>query len=204
MCKESTCYLLNDIAYIDYSYDVDHSRDYIKTFDAFNENVFVVIAFSCSKSLTSYGLRCGAAILMAKTKEAVRSVEIVFEKAARATWSNIPNAAMDNFTFVTTDNHNAYMKEKEFYIKLLKERSEIFVEEAKACGLSCYPYKEGFFVTVKMEDNNIRDEFHEALMQNHIYTVKVNKGIRVAVCSLSVEKCKGLAKRMADILNNLS
>ena len=39
---------------------------------------------------------------------------------------------MDNFTFVTTDNHNAYMKEKEFYIKLLKERSEIFVEEAKA------------------------------------------------------------------------
>ncbi len=72
--------MLNDIVYIDYSYDVDHSRDYIKTFDAFNENVFVVIAFSCSKSLTSYGLRCGAAILMAKTKEAVRSVEIVFEK----------------------------------------------------------------------------------------------------------------------------
>ena len=68
MCKESTCYLLNDIAYIDYSYDVDHSRDYIKTFDAFNENVFVVIAFSCSKSLTSYGLRCGAAILMAKNE----------------------------------------------------------------------------------------------------------------------------------------
>ena len=202
--KKAPVILLNDIAYIDYSYDVDHSRDYIKTFDAFNENVFVVIAFSCSKSLTSYGLRCGAAILMAKTKEAVRSVEIVFEKAARATWSNIPNAAMDNFTFVTTDNHNAYMKEKEFYIKLLKERSEIFVEEAKACGLSCYPYKEGFFVTVKMEDNNKRDEFHEALMQNHIYTVKVNKGIRVAVCSLSVEKCKGLAKRMADILNNLS
>lgn len=202
--KKAPVVLLNDIAYIDYSYDVEHSRDYIKTFDKFNENVFVIIAFSCSKSLTSYGLRCGAAILMAKTKEAVRSVEIVFEKAARATWSNIPNAAMDNFTFVTTKNAESYMEEKAFYTKLLKERSSIFVEEAKACGLLCYPYKEGFFVTVKMEDNKIRDAYHEALMQHHIYTVKVNKGIRVAVCSLPVEKCKGLAKNMYDILQELS
>ena len=38
-------------------------------------------------------------------------------------------------------------------------------------------------------------------MKQHIYTVKVNKGIRVAVCSLSSEKCRGLAKRMKEILD---
>ena len=192
--------LLNDIAYIDYAYDLDHCHDYMKLFDQFNEHVFAVIAFSCSKSLTSYGLRCGAAILLGKDKEIVRSVEIVFEKAARATWSNVANAAMDNFTYVTTTNKDAYMKEKGEYVTLLKQRSEIFTTEAKACGLACYPYKEGFFVTVQMEDNKTRDIFHEKLMENNIFTVKVNKGIRVAVCSLSVDGCKGLASRMQAIL----
>lgn len=201
--KEVPVVLLNDIAYIDYSYDLDHCHDYIKTFDEFSDNVMAVIAFSCSKSLTSYGLRCGAAILLAKSQEAVRSVEIVFEKAARATWSNVPNAAMDNFTYVTTTNYDAYMKEKGYYVSLLKERSDIFTTEADACGLEYYPYKEGFFVTVKIEDNALRDKFHEALMAQHIYTVKVNKGIRVAVCSLSVDKCKGLAGRMKELLDSV-
>ena len=199
--REVPVVLLNDIAYIDFSYDLEHCRDYIKTFNGFTENVMAVIAFSCSKALTSYGLRCGAAILMAQTEAAVRDVEIVFEKAARATWSNIPNAAMENFTYVTTTNYDAYMKEKAMYVDLLKQRSEIFTSEADACGLVYYPYKEGFFVTVKIEDNDLRDTFHELLMKQHIYTVKVNKGIRVAVCSLSTEKCKGLAKRMKDILD---
>lgn len=199
--REVPVVLLNDIAYIDFSYDLEHCRDYIKTFNDFSENVMAVIAFSCSKALTSYGLRCGAAILMAQAEAAVRDVEIVFEKAARATWSNIPNAAMENFTYVTTTNYDAYMKEKAMYVDLLKQRSEIFTSEADACGLVYYPYKEGFFVTVKIEDNDLRDTFHELLMKQHIYTVKVNKGIRVAVCSLSTEKCKGLAKRMKDTLD---
>ncbi len=200
--KQGEVVLLNDIAYIDYSYDLEHCHDYISCFDAFDEKVMCVIAFSCSKSLTSYGLRCGAAILMAKTEQIVRDVEIVFEKAARATWSNIPNAAMDNFTQVTTTNVEAYTKEKAKYIALLKERSDIFMKEAKECGLACYPYKEGFFVTVAM-DNETRDCYHEALMKEHIFTVKVNKGIRVAVCSLSVTAIKGLAKRMKEILDTL-
>ncbi|MCF0112334.1 MAG: aspartate/aromatic aminotransferase, partial [Erysipelotrichaceae bacterium] len=49
-----------------------------------------------------------------------------------------------------------------------------------------------------------RDRYHEALMQHQIYTVIVNKGIRVAVCSTPVEKVKGLAKRLKDILDEVS
>ncbi len=201
--KQGPVVLLNDIAYIDYSYNLKDSRDYMTTFDEINENVMVIVAFSCSKALTSYGLRCGAAVILAKQQESVREVEIVLEKAARANWSNIPNAAMENFTYVTTTNYDAYMKEKDIYVQLLKERSSIFTTEADACGLKHYPYKEGFFVTVAMDSNELRDQFHEELMKHDIYTVKVNKGIRVAICSLSVEKTKGLAKRMKDILNTL-
>lgn len=191
--------LLNDIAYIDYAYDIEKSRKYLECFNNFSDQVMAVIAFSCSKTLTSYGLRCGAALIMAKQQEAVRSVEIVFEKSARATWSNIPNAAMDNFTQVTTTYRKAYEDEKSMHVNNLKKRSEIFVSEANACKLPIYPYKEGFFVTIKTEDNALRDRYHEALMKELIFTVKVNKGIRVAVCSLPISKCYGLAIRMMDI-----
>lgn len=201
LSKEGPVVLLNDIAYIDFAYDFANSRKYLETFNNISDNVLVVVAFSCSKTMTSYGLRCGAALIMAQKQESVRQVEIVMEKSARATWSNIPNAAMENFVYVTTTGYEAFDKEKSYYVDLLRQRSDIFVKEAKVCGLVHYPYKEGFFVTLKVEDKDILDKYHEALMDNNIFTVKVNKGIRVAVCSLPVEKCKGLAKRMKDILD---
>lgn len=195
--------LLNDIAYIDYSYQRENARDYMKVFNKISEKVLVVIAFSCSKTMTSYGLRCGAALILGKTQSEVQVVEDCYAKAARAIWSNINNGAMENFVQVTTTYHDDFMSEKEEYIKLLKQRSDIVVKEAKECGLQLYPYKEGFFVTVEMENNEIRDKYHEVLIQNHIYTVKVNLGIRIAICSLSVEKCYGLAKRMKEILDEV-
>lgn len=200
--KQGPVVILNDIAYIDYGYNQNEIRSYYDCFEKLNDNVFLVVAFSISKTCTSYGLRCGAAVLCGKDPQQVREVEIVFEKAARATWSNIPNAAMDNFSWVTTENIENFLNEKQSYIDLLKQRSSIFLKEAKEANLPIYPYKEGFFVTVKI-DNDLKQKYHEALMKEHIYTVQVNKGIRVAVCSLPVEKCYGLAQRMKKILNSI-
>ena len=76
----------------------------MNTFNDITDNVLICIAFSCSKTVTSYGLRCGAAIVLGKDPEKVDEVEIVMEKKARATWSNIPNAAMENFTWVVNEN----------------------------------------------------------------------------------------------------
>ena len=56
--KEVPVVLLNDIAYIDFSYDLEHCRNYIKTFNDFSEKCYAVIALH-AKALTSYGLRCG-------------------------------------------------------------------------------------------------------------------------------------------------
>lgn len=201
--KKVPCVLLNDIAYIDYAYDLSMNHKYMEAFNEISNEVMIVVAFSCSKTLTSYGLRCGAAVLLAKCKDKVREVEIVFEKTARAIWSNVSNSAMDNFTEVTTTHLCEYMKEKDRYIALLKERSSNFVDEAKEVGLPVYPYHEGFFVTVMMENNELRNQFHQALMKANIFTVCVNKGIRVAVCSLSVKDSKGLAKRMKSILDQI-
>ena len=161
-----------------------------------------VIAFSCSKALTSYGLRCGAAVILAQKQEAVREAEIVFEKTARAIWSNIPNAAMANFSWVVNENREAYLAEKQQYIDLLKQRSGLFLKEAEACGLPLYPYKEGFFITIKTDPAKT-EAIHEALMKNHIYTVTMPGGIRVAVCSLPVRKTAGLAERIREIIDTV-
>ena len=51
-----------------------------------------------------------------------------------------------------------------------------------------------------MNNNEDRDKLHDALITKHIYTVKVNLGIRVAICSLSIEATKGLAKLIKDTM----
>ena len=110
--KDVPCVVINDIAYIDYSYNLENSRKYLELFNNIGDNLMFVLAFSISKSLTSYGLRCGAALVLGKNQDAVDLVKIVFEKGARATWSNIPNAAMDNFTWVVTENKENFLKEE--------------------------------------------------------------------------------------------
>lgn len=192
------CIIINDIAYIDYSNDTAHVHDYMDTFNGISDNVLITVCSSCSKTLTSYGLRCGAATILARKEESVKEVECIMEKRARATWSNIPNAAMENFTWVVRENREAFEAEKQEYIDLMKQRSSRFLAEAKECGLEVYPYKEGFFVTLKIDDNSVRDKVHQALIEKHIYTVKVNHGIRVAVCSLPLRKTGGLAKVMKE------
>lgn len=196
--------LLNDIAYMDFGFDQEQVREYFKIFNDISSNLFIIVAFSCSKSLTAYGLRCGAAILLNQKAENVREVEIVFEKAARAIWSNVANAAMDNFAYVISSNRDNYINEKQQYIELLKQRSKIFLKQCDEVGLKYYPFVEGFFITVAMDSNEARDAFHEALMQQQIYVVKVNKGIRVAICSLAVNKCDHLAYKMKAILDKLN
>lgn len=195
--------LINDIAYIDYSYNLKHSREYLNCFNGFSDQVLAVIAFSCSKSFTCYGLRCGAAVILAQQETAVAETASVFEKVARTTWSNIPNAGMQNFTWVVTENRNAYLAEKQRYIDLLKQRSDLFITEARACGLPLYPYKEGFFVTIRVEDNDRVERIQKALMERHIYTVIVNKGIRIAVCSLPLRKTKGLAAVIRSVMDEI-
>ncbi|MDO4663434.1 MAG: aminotransferase class I/II-fold pyridoxal phosphate-dependent enzyme [Erysipelotrichaceae bacterium] len=200
--KTHSVVLINDIAYIDYSYRGFEAKKYFANFDAIDENVAIVVAFSISKSMTAYGLRCGAAILLGKTQAAVDELKIVFEKSARATWSNINNGAMETFSVIMRDKRQQYLDEKEQYVQLLKQRSSLFIQEADEVGLPYYPYREGFFVTLPM-DNQLRDAYHAALMENKIFTVKVNKGIRVAICSMPIRKVQGLAKRMKEILDQV-
>lgn len=190
--------LLNDVAYIDYSLQKD-SRLFLDSWNELHKNILALIAFSCSKSFTSYGLRVGGLFFLHQNEDIIHSISNVLDRQARATWSNVANAAMKNIAHII-QNPVAYLNEKKKAVTLLQERANLFKKEADLCQLAYYPYKEGFFLTL-IHDQPIK--YQKALMEHHIYTVRVPKGIRIALCSLSLKQISGLAKRLKEIQTNL-
>ena len=201
-CNNKEVILLNDIAYIDYSLNLDTVKDYFKELDNLNSNALLVICYSCSKTFTIYGMRLGASIILHKDEDVLNEIANAYDKSCRTYWSNSNNGAMTAISNVLNNNYNEFIKEKDYYINLLKERSSIILKEAKENEIPIYPYKEGFFITLKI-DNSLKEKYHQELMKENIFTVQVNEGIRIAVCSLPINKCYGLAKKLKEILNKI-
>lgn len=191
--------LLNDIAYIDYAFDPKKARKYFRIFDKLTANVLLLVAASTSKSFSYYGQRLGALIILSQDEKIVEEVEKACELKGRCTWSNGNHGAMVNVAEILNDHLDEYLKEKDEYLKMLKARAELFLLEAKEVGLEHYPYDEGFFITLKMEDNRMRDEIHQRLLDQAIFSIKCQKGIRLAICSLSMASIAGLAKKIKEV-----
>ena len=189
--------LLIDSAYLDYAYN--DPKVFFNEFNNISDDVLVLIAASCSKSFSYYGVRLGALIAINNDEEFINKYVNLASRLARTTWSNVSNGAMINVTEMLTKNFKEYVEERDASVQMLRKRTDLFIEQANSCGLETYPYTEGFFVTLKVEDLTKRDELHKKLIDNHIYTIKVNKGIRVGICSIPLAKVDGLAKRIKDL-----
>ena len=194
--------IINDIAYIDFNMQGNDWKKHFKKFNHLAENVMAIIAFSTSKTLTAYGARAGAQVVITKNEDRLNDFKNAAIYSARSIWSTVSNGAMSLFAKVESDEnvYKEYIKEKQYYVNLLKERSDIFLKEAKENSLEIYPYKEGFFITIKVEDNNYKETVYNRLMENHIYTVMVDGGLRVALCSVPKRKLLGLAKKIKDCM----
>ena len=55
-------------------------------------------------------------------------------------------------------------------------------------------------MTIRYDDNKKRDEDHQKLIDHHIYTIKVNKGIRVGLCSVPLKTVDGLAYKIKELI----
>lgn len=195
---KSEIVLLCDIAYIDYS--THDPKSYFELFNNINDNLLVLLAFSCSKTFSYYGQRLGALIAINNDQEFLDLYMNLCARLARTTWSNLNNGAMITVTDVLNNHRQEFEDEKAKAVKLLRDRIDLFVEQANACGLELYGFNDGFFITLKMPDNKYRDEYHQRLIDNHIYTIKVNEGIRVGLCATPLKKIDGLAKKMKELM----
>ena len=84
------------------------------------------------------------------------------------------------------------------YCDKLKERADIFLNEAKEVNLDILPYKSGFFVTIPIGETV--DKVIEELESQNIFVIKFDKGIRIGICSVPKRKIVGLAKKIKEAI----
>ena len=187
--------LLVDIAYIDFAGEKNSTRAFMKKFSNLPENLFVMISFSMSKSFTFYGQRTGALIGVSSDENVIDEFKEVGKYSCRATWSNINRGSQALLGKLLNDAEilPQYEIERDKLYQMVKRRADVFVDEAKACGLKIVPYKGGFFIAVPSDNpaavcQKLRDDL--------VFAVPLKLGIRVAACSVSFEKMHGVAEKI--------
>ena len=182
-----------DIAYIDMSYEDRHkTRKFLNV--KLNSNVQILYCVSFSKSYQIYGQRLGA---LACLDEHFYKVACFH---ARTTWSNC-NHGMISLVEKVELNEETKQKHREALSNIqreLKERSELFLKEAKVCGLKTLKYSGGFFISVPCKNNS---EVYEKLKEEHIHLLPVCDIIRVAICGLKMDEIKGLAQKIKKYID---
>ena len=187
--------LLVDIAYIDFAAEKNSAWAFIEKFNDMPENILTMLSFSMSKSYTLYGQRTGALVAFSKNADVINEFNETNKFSCRATWSNINNGAQVLCVKLFQDEKlsAALEKDQTALRDLVNRRAKIFTDEAKEVGLKIVPYKGGFFIAVPTENSvAVCNELHKDL----IFAVPLKLGIRVAVCSMPLEKIPGVATKM--------
>lgn len=200
--KKANIILILDVAYIDFdSRSFEEKREYLETFKNLPEEVLTIFTFSLSKALTCYGMRVGAQIALSTSEKVIEEFTSANSYTCRSTWSNISRGGMAMFSKIMLDEEKTAQleREREFYRELIKERADIFLKEAKECGLEVLPYVSGFFLTIPTGEYTPKVE--KLLEKNNIYTVVLAEGVRIAVCSVPKKKIEGLAKKLKLIID---
>ena len=193
--------ILVDIAYIDYAGEKNETRRFLKQFSNLPANILGILAFSMSKGYTMYGQRTGAMIGISSSKEISKEFADINQYTSRATWSNINRGAMQLLATIYNDKQllSQFEKERDGFYELIKERANIFMAEAKECGLNMLPYRAGFFISIPSSDSDaVCNKLHDDL----IYAVPLAAGVRIAVCAVPSRKIKGMDEKTLKAMKN--
>lgn len=197
--QDKNVILVPDVAYLDYSGEKEECRKFFKVFGNLPKNILVIVAYTLSKGFTLYGQRQGAMIAVTSDKDVAKEFVDVNQYASRATWSNCNSAAQNVMIDICSDPEKIRRldRERDVYYKLIQERAAVFVKEAKEAGVKIVPYISGFFITIPVEG---AQKVCDLLEKENIFLVPMKKGIRLAVCSISKAKMKGLAAKVASAI----
>lgn len=191
--------LFLDIAYIDFAGEPDEVRAFLPKLEGLGDHVLTLFGYSASKTLTAYGMRCGATVCVAKTAEEAEDFTKAVGYTARSTWSNCNRSAQVVMGKIYSDDalQAKVDEERRKYRDMLLERGRIFEQTLRDNGVKSVPFTAGFFITVPAADPA---GVCAKLEEQDIFCLALAKGIRVSVASISKEKCVKCAKAMADLL----
>lgn len=188
--------LLVDVAYLDFAGEKQAVRTFMKQFSGLPKNILGIFAFSMSKAFTMYGQRTGAMIGVSSSEEVISEFKNINSYTSRATWSNINRAAMRTLINVYQDKTVLAQvdAERSEYYNLIRERAEIFMQEAAEAKLKMLPYRAGFFLSIPTSNS---DAVCNLLHEDNIFAVPLAKGVRIAVCAVTKGKIAGMAPKVA-------
>lgn len=179
--------LLVDIAYIDFS------NNYFKMLVPLliKYKINVIFTFSGSKSYLVYGVRMGLIIYFAKTKE---EQEAFLKETKMITTSTLgsPNS-LSILLLNEIIKSESLNFEQEALKEILKLRSELFISLAKENNITLYPYKEGFFITIKSKNPSL---LCEKLKKDKVYVIPTYRGIRVSLSSVNLKEIPKLIEKI--------
>ena len=199
--KKGRLAVLFDIAYLSY-YAVPNSR--CRLIDKLAEakpNFLPLLAFSCSKVFSLYGLRIGALLGLASSSEEKQEIENGFAAQARGTYSCPVGSAAYALSLAMRDtaSREEALKEIARNKEILRERGEILLSELDKAHIDHYPYHSGFFLTIRV--NKDANEVFASLKAKHIYIVPLNeRDMRIALSGLSKEECVTLVRELKGLL----
>ena len=129
--------LVVDAAYLDFAGEGDEARQFFRKFGGLPERLLVIAAYSMSKGFTLYGQRVGAMIGISSSADVIREFREINQFTSRATWSNISRAPMQVLVNISDDSAllASFREEQAQYFAMIRERAEIFMQEAREVGL---------------------------------------------------------------------
>ncbi len=191
--------LFLDVAYIDYAGEDDEVRAFMPLLADLEDHVLTIYGYSASKTLTAYGMRCGAIVCVAHDEETAEEFRRATEYTARSTWSNCNRSAQVVMGKIYSDPELLAKvdEERRGYRDMLLERGRVFEKTLNDHGVKCVPFSAGFFVTVACDDPAA---VSAKLEEQDIFCLALPKGIRVSIASISKEKCVKCAEAIAALL----
>jgi aromatic-amino-acid transaminase len=157
----------------------------------------LLVAWSASKSLTSYGMRVGALVALVPDERTRRRIGSALGYACRGTWSNCNHGGMRVAARLlgTPELRDRVAGERAGIVKLLSERVRAFNEAATARGLKYPRYDGGFFVTVFSKDAK---KAAEKMKERGVFVVPMKGALRAALCAIPVRDVPRLVDAMAE------
>lgn len=197
--KSKRIILFVDVAYLDYAGEKRSTRKFMELFSGLPANLLVIVGFSASKGYTMYGMRTGAMISITTSRAVADEFVNTGALACRSTWSNCPRSGQKLLADLYRNKELLAQAEaeRERWRKVIEDRADVFMREAREVSLKTLPYKAGFFLSIPAADP---DAIVAELNTKNLFAVALAKGVRLAICSIPAQKVPGMATKIAEAM----
>jgi isopropylmalate/homocitrate/citramalate synthase/aspartate/tyrosine/aromatic aminotransferase len=167
------------------------------------EQLLLSIAWSASKSFTSYGMRTGAlTVVVPKASQRARIRDTLACQCC-GTWANCNRGALVSITRLLTEPHliDAIARERGEVMELLARRSSLFSSLADVAGLVRPSYKGGFFTSVFVDDPQA---VAARMRAAGVYVVPMAGVVRIALSACPAADVPQLVEQLAVAIESRS